>query len=169
MQKELQEYVKKFDQCQRFAPNMHQSGGILNSLSSSWLFAQWGLDIVDHFPKIVGNKRYLLVDSDYFTKWVEAKPLANIRDVDAKKFIWKKIITQFGVLRIIISNNGLQFDSKSFRRYCYDLGITNRYSTPAYPQGNGQAETVNNVIVNGLKKRLDDAKGKWVEELSHVL
>ena len=38
-------------------------------------------------PKAVGNKRYLLVDIDYFTKWVEAEPLANIRDVDAKKFI----------------------------------------------------------------------------------
>ena len=49
------------------------------------------------------------------------------------------------------------------------MGITNRYSTPAYPQGNGQAEAVNKVIVNGLKKRLDDAKGKWVKELLHVL
>ena len=49
------------------------------------------------------------------------------------------------------------------------MGITNRHSTPAYPQGNGQAETVNKVIVSGLKKRLDDAKGRWVEELSHVL
>ena len=49
------------------------------------------------------------------------------------------------------------------------MGIKNRYSTPAYPQGNGQAETVNKVIVNGLKKRLDDAKGKWIEELPHVL
>ena len=45
----------------------------------------------------------------------------------------------------------------------------NRYSTPAYPQGNGQAEVVHKVIVNGLKKMLDDAKGKWVEELPHVL
>nr|XP_023905555.1 uncharacterized protein LOC112017322 [Quercus suber] len=43
------------------------------------------------------------------------------------------------------------------------------YSTPAYPQGNGQAEAVNKVIVNGLKKRLDDAKGRWVEERPHVL
>ena len=43
------------------------------------------------------------------------------------------------------------------------------YSTPAYPQGNGQVEAINKVIVSGLKKRLDDAKGKWVEELSHVL
>ena len=89
--------------------------------------------------------------------------------MDAKKFVWKNIVTQFGVPHTLISDNGLQFDSKSFRSYCRELGITNRHSTPTYPQGNGQAKVVNKVIVNGLKKRLDDAKGKWVEELSHVL
>ena len=70
---------------------------------------------------------------------------------------------------MLISDNGLQFDNKMFRKYCSKLVITNRYSTPAYPQGNRQAEAVNKVIVSGLKKRLDDAKGKWVEELPHVL
>ena len=89
--------------------------------------------------------------------------------MDAKKFIWKNIITRFRVPYSLISNYGLQFDSKSFRRYCYELGIINRYSTPTYSQENGQAEAVNKVIVNGLKKRLDDAKGRWVEELPHVL
>ena len=110
-----------------------------------------------------------MVGIDYFTKWIKAEPLANIRDADAKKFIWRNIVTRFGVPQTLILDNGLQFDSKAFRRYCYELGITNKYSTPAYPQGNGQAEAVNKVIVNGLKKRLDDAKGRWVEELPHVL
>ena len=160
MQKEAQEYVKKCDQCQRFAPSIHQPRGILNPLSNPWSFAQWGLDIVGSFPKAVGNRKYLLVDIDYFTKWVEAEPLANIRDVDAKRFIWKNIVTRFRVPHVLISNNGLQFDSKIFRSYYGELGIRNKYSTPAYPQGNGQAEVVNKVIVNGLKKRLNDAKGK---------
>ena len=111
----------------------------------------------------------MLVGTDYFTKWVEAEPLANIRNTNAKKFIWRNIVTRFGVPRTLISDNGLQFDSKSFRRYCCELGITNRYSTPAYPQGNRQVEAVNKVIVSGLKKRLDNAKGRWVEELPHVL
>ena len=109
-----------------------------------------------------------MVGTNYFTKWVEAESLANIRDVDAIKFVWKNIVTQFGVPYSFVSDNGLQFDSKSFKRYCCELGITNRYSTLAYPQGNRQAEAINKVIVNGLKKRLDDAKGKWVEELPHV-
>ena len=61
---------------------------------------------------------------------------------------------------MLISDNGLQFDSKMFRKYCGELEITNRYSTPAYPQGNGQAEAVNKVRINGLKKRLDNTKGK---------
>ncbi|XP_030940930.1 uncharacterized protein LOC115965767 [Quercus lobata] len=138
LMREALEYVKKCDQCQRFAPNIHQPGGILNPLSSPWPFAQWGLDIVGPFPKAARNKRYLLVGTDYFTKWVKAEPLANIRDMDAKKFIWRNIVTRFGVLRTLISENGLQFDSKAFRKYCCELGITNRYSTPAYPQGNGE-------------------------------
>ena len=70
---------------------------------------------------------------------------------------------------MLISDNGLQFDSKTFRKYYSDLGIKNKYSTLTYLQGNGQAKAVSKVIMNGLKKRLDDAKGKWVEELPHVL
>ena len=95
--------------------------------------------------------------------------MENIRDVDTKRFVWKIIVTRFGIPHTLISDNGLQFDSKTFQMYCCDLRITNRYSTPAYPQGNGQAEAVNKVIVNGLKKMLDDAKRRWVEELLHVL
>ena len=150
-------------------PNIHQPGGVLNPLSRPWPFAQWSLDIVGLFPKAVGNKKYLLVGTNYFTKWVEAKLLANIRDVDAKKFVWKNVVTRFGVSYSLISDNGLQFDSKSFRLYCSELGITNRYSIPTYPQGNGQAEAINKVIVNGIKKILDDVKEKWVKELPHVL
>ena len=131
------EYIKKCDQCQRFAPNIYQPGGVLNPLFSLWSFAQWGLDIIGPFPKAAGNKRYLLVGTNYFTKWVETEPLGNIRDADAKKFIWRNIVTRFGVPRTLILDNGLQFDSKAFRRYCCELGITNKYSPLAYPQGNG--------------------------------
>jgi len=52
---------------------------------------------------------------------------------------------------------------------CCDLGIKNRYSTPAYPKGNGQVEAVNKVIVSELKRRLDNGNGRWVKELPHVL
>ena len=70
---------------------------------------------------------------DYFTKWAEAEALANIQDVDVKKFVWKNIITRFGVSDLLKSDNGLQFDNKAFYAFCSDLGIKNRYATLAYP------------------------------------
>ena len=111
----------------------------------------------------------MLVAVDYFTKWAKAEALANIRDVDVKKFVWKNIVTRFGVPNTFVSDNGVQFDSRAFHNFCRDLGIINRYFTPAYPQSNGQVEAVNKTILSGLKKRLDGAKGNWAEELPNVL
>ena len=92
-----------------------------------------GADILGSFPRATGNRRFMLVAVDYFTKWAEAEALANIRDVDVKKFVWKNIITRFGVPDSLISDNGLQFDSRGFCEFCNNLGIRNRYSTLPYP------------------------------------
>ena len=83
---------------------------------------------------------------------VKAVALANIRDVDVKKFVWKNIVTRFGVLDSLMSNNGLQFDSRAFCEFCSSLGIKNKYSTLACPQSNGQVEATNKAIVNRLNK-----------------
>ena len=119
------------------------------------------------------NQRFVLVAVDYFTKWAEAEAkaeaLANIRDVDVKKFVRRSIVTRFGVLESLVSDNGLQFDSKAFLKFCGSLGIINRYSILAYPQSNGQAKATNKAIVNRLKRRLEGVKGRWAEELPSVL
>ena len=169
MQSDALKYVQECDKCQRFAPVVHQPARELNPLSSPWPFAQWGLDIVGPLPRAPGNKRFLIAATDYFTKWVEAEPLSNIRDVDTKRFLWKNIITRFGIPWAAISDNGTQFESKLFKGFCSDLGIRNFFSSPGYPQSNGQAEASNRVIMNGIKRKLEAAKGKWVEELPSIL
>ena len=50
----------------------------------------------------------MLVSTDYFTKCVKTKPLANIKDVDAKRFVWKNIVTWFGIPHTLILDNDLQ-------------------------------------------------------------
>lgn len=54
----------------------------------------------------------MLVASDYFMKWIEAEPLARITEPMVEKFVWRNIITRFGVLFSIISNNGSQFQKR---------------------------------------------------------
>ena len=127
MKREAAEYVKKCDQCQKHNLNIHHSSGNLNPITSPWPFTQWGLDIIGPFPRATRNRRFVLVATNYFTKWVEVKALVNIQDVDVKKFVWKNIITRFGVPKALISDNGLQFDRKAFRKYCSILGNINRY------------------------------------------
>ena len=100
---------------------------------------------------------------------MEAEAYASIKDKDVTKFVWKNIICRFGIPQTIIANNGPQFDNTTFRNFCSELNIWNSYSTPRYPQSNGQAETTNKTLITALKKRLEQAKGKWVEELPGVL
>nr|CAN82984.1 hypothetical protein VITISV_030339 [Vitis vinifera] len=128
-----------------------------------------GMDIVGPLPTAPAQKKFLLVATDYFSKWVEAEAYASIKDKDVTKFVWKNIICRFGIPQTIIADNGPQFDSIAFRNFCSDLNIRNSYSTPRYPQSNGQAEATNKTLIIALKKRLEQAKGKWVEELPSVL
>ena len=111
----------------------------------------------------------MLVTTDYFTKWVEVEPMSHIRDVNVKKFLWQNIITRFGIPQVFVADNDKQFDSKLIRGFCLELGIKNYFSTPSYPQSNGQAEASNKVMLDGMKKRLERAKSLWVEELPNVL
>ena len=120
-------------------------------------------------PTAPAQKKLLLVAIDYFSKWIEADAFSSIKDRDVTRFIWKNIVCRFGIPRSIVSDNGPQFDSRVYRDFCQELKIRNLYSTPRYPQSNGQAEASNKTLLTALKNRLDFAKGKWVEELPRVL
>ena len=58
--------------------------------------------------------KFLVVGIDYFTKWVEAEPLAKITQQNVKNFIWKNIVCRFGVPRVLVSDNGRQFNKNKF-------------------------------------------------------
>ena len=155
--------------CQKHAPIPHMPVETLNSVTSPWPFAQWGMDIVGPLPTAAAQKKFLLVATDYFSKWVEAEAYASIKDKNVKRFVWKNIVCRFGIPQAIIADNGPQFDSFAFKDFCAELHINNLYSTPRYPQGNGKVEATNKTLLSALKKRLEKAKGKWVEKLPSVL
>ena len=115
------------------------------------------------------HKKFMFVATNYLCKWVEAEAYANIKDKYVSMFVWKNIICWFGILQAIIANNIPQFDSIAFRTFCLELKIKNSYSTLRYPQSNEQAEATNKTLLFMLKKRLEKAKGKWVDELLGVL
>uniref|UniRef100_A0A2N9IVK9 Integrase catalytic domain-containing protein n=1 Tax=Fagus sylvatica TaxID=28930 RepID=A0A2N9IVK9_FAGSY len=163
------QYVKTCDKCQRFANVPRVPLEEITPITSPWPFAQWGLDIMGPFPVGTKQAKFLVVAIDYFTKWVEAEPLATISEKNVKSFVWKAVICRFGIPRILISDNGKQFDNGPFREMCSQLNIKNHYSSPSHPQANGQVEVTNRTLLKQIKTRLEGAKSMWVEELPSVL
>jgi len=127
------------------------------------------MDIVGPFPPATGQRKFLLVAVDYFTKWIEAEPLASITAQEVQSFVWKNIVCRFGIPYTIITNNERQFTNRKLVEFYESLGIRHKTSSVEQLQTNSQAESANKVILNELKKRLGSSKGKWVEELVEVL
>ncbi|GJX56561.1 reverse transcriptase domain-containing protein [Tanacetum coccineum] len=73
---------------------------------SLWPFYKWGIDIAGPFLEGPGKVKFLVVAIDYFTKWIEAKPVATITGNQVKKIMWDNIVCRFGLPGEIISNNG---------------------------------------------------------------
>nr|XP_033516869.1 uncharacterized protein LOC117281138 [Nicotiana tomentosiformis] len=108
MEKEAENFVARWDKCQRYANNMHRPTELLHSVISLWPFMKWGMDIVRPLPQAKEKVRFLLILTDYFSKRVEAV-------------------------------------------------------------ANGQAKLTNKVIINNLKTRLEESKGKWPKVLPEAL
>lgn len=78
-------------------------------------------------------------------------------------------MVRFGIPEVNVTGNGTQFADRGFWEIIKNLGIKHHFTSTEHPQTNGQVEAASRVILRGLKKRLDEAKGAWVEELAYVL
>ncbi|GJV08823.1 reverse transcriptase domain-containing protein [Tanacetum coccineum] len=78
----------------------------LITITSPWPFYKWGIDIAGPFPEGPGKVKFLIVAIDYFTKWIEAKPVATITGNQVKKFVWDNIVCRFSLPGEIVSDNG---------------------------------------------------------------
>ncbi|GJW45853.1 reverse transcriptase domain-containing protein [Tanacetum coccineum] len=140
--------------CQDHAPVMWKPQFDMVSVLSSWPIYQWGINLVGLFLEALGRVKFLVIVVDYFTKWVEAAPLATISGNNILKFVWNNIVCRFRISSIIISDNGKQFEENPFREWFNELKILQQFTYVAHPQANGQTEVTNRTLLQGLKTRL---------------
>ncbi|XP_074374425.1 serine/threonine-protein phosphatase PP1 isozyme 3-like [Apium graveolens] len=127
------------------------------------------MDILGPFPMASGQRKFIVVAIDYFTKWIEAKALAKITTKQITQFFWENVIYQYGYPHILVTDNGKQFDYVEYREYCDDNNIELRFTSVAHPQANRQAEVANRIILNRLKKRVERSRNILVDELPPIL
>jgi hypothetical protein len=108
-----------------------------------------------------GNYNFALVTVEYFTKWIEAKPLANVSSASIKKFFWQNIICRYGVPRHITVGNTKYFDNAMFKDFYQQIGTKVAFTSVYHPQSNGAVERANSLIFEAIKKILKgENKGK---------
>ncbi|XP_052192778.1 uncharacterized protein LOC127801573 [Diospyros lotus] len=161
--------VQTCERCQKTSNLVHTPAAELTHLASPCPFSRWGVDILGPFPLAAGQNKYLIAAIDYFTKWVEAEPVATITGRRVKQFLWKSIVCRFGIPRVLITDNGTQFEDRSVQEWCRELGIKQHFTSVAHPQANGQVELTNRTILQGLRARVEKADGQWVDELPSIL
>ncbi|GJS62198.1 reverse transcriptase domain-containing protein [Tanacetum coccineum] len=143
MHTDARNLIRECSDYQVYRPVLRNPQEKLTPITSPWPFYKWGIDIAGPFPEGPGKVKFLIVAMDYFTKWIEAKPVATIIGDQVKKFVWDNVVCRFGLPGDIVSDNGKQFRDNLFKDWCEKLR-------------------------EGIKARLGEKKN-WVEEISHIL
>jgi transposase InsO family protein len=152
------EVVHTYEGCQFYARTNLPTHALQTS-PVTWSFAVWGLNIVGPLRKAPGGYTHLLVAIDKFSKWVEVRPITNLRAEQTVTF-FTDIVYRFGVLNSIITDNRSQFTDKKFLEFCDKYHIRVDWAAVAHPQTNGQVERANDMILQGLKPRIFDRLNK---------
>jgi hypothetical protein len=114
--------------------------------------------------------KYVVIAVEYFSKWIEAKPLATITSVTVQKFFWQNIVCRFGVPKAITVDNGTQFDVEAFKDFCDQIGTKIHFASARHPESNGLVEGANGIIMTGIMKLFfNQPRGKWPDELIKVV
>ena len=131
----------------------------MNPIIKPWSFWGWAIDLIDQIfsPSSRGHK-FLLVEIDYFTKWVESIPLETVTLKNMVDFIREHIVYHFGIPQTITTDQGIMFISEEFRDFAISMGIKLLNSSPYYAQTNGQVEASNQIMIKLIKKDWETAK-----------
>jgi hypothetical protein len=162
--------VQKCENCQKCARDQKQPLSLTQLIQPTWPLQRWGLDLLGPLPPTQGNLKYVMVVVEYFSKWIEAKPLATITLVTVQKFFWQNIVCRFGVPKAITVDNGTQFDAEAFKEFCDQIGTKIHFASVRLPESNGLVERANGIIMTGMMKLIfNQPRGKWPEEFIKVV
>jgi hypothetical protein len=143
-------YYKGCEECKKSRNIQVMSAAMLHSIIKPLYFHGWGLDFIGqiHSPSSKGH-RFVLVATDYFTKWTKAHK-------EVIQFITKHIIHRFGIPQTLTIDQGISFMSKEVMEFAelYKIKLLN--SSPYYAQANGQAESSNKTLIKLIKKKIEE-------------
>jgi len=163
------DYAKRCDACQFHANSIHEPPESLHPMMTSWSFEAWGLDVVGPItPKSFACHSYILVGTNYFSKWAKAVSLREVKKENVVDFIRMHIIYRYSVPRYVITDNGKPFFNSLmtslYGKFKFAQHKSSMYNVPT----NGLVEAFNKTLCNLLKKVVAKSKRDWHKRLGEA-
>ena len=127
------------------------------------------IDVLGSLPMAEAGNKYILVIADYYTKWVEAYPMANQKAQTVANLLVHEFISRFGVPLLIHSDLERNFESAVFAEICKLLDITKTRITPYHPQSYSMVERFHRTLETLLSKFVDDNQWDWDQHIPILL
>ena len=161
MRQFVQDYVSCCDICDERKNPTRRKRSKLKSYGSGEPFERIAMDITGPFPKSENGYVYILVVSDYFSKFTEVYPLQNMESETIANVLFKGWIKRYGCPGSIHSDQGRQFESHLFKGLCRLLQIDKTRTTPYHPQSDGLVERQNRTFKEMLSKYISVNQIDW--------
>ena len=132
-------------------------------------FDRVAIDVLGPFPPSYNGNRYIIVFSDYLTRWPEAKAVKNADGVTTAKFLVEDIIARHGSPRVLLTDRGSNFMSKVVKEVCKIMNTSRVHTTAYHPQTDGLVERFNATLATMLSMFVSSHQKDWDEFIPYVL
>ena len=164
------EFVCRCDACQQIGRPTSTSDMPLVPILAQASFEKWDIDFVGPITPASqnGQKHYILVATDYITKWTETVATKTDNTNIVATFLYENIITHFGCLKKLVSDFGTHFINSTIVALIAKYEIKHR-KTSYHPPANGQTEKTNGILCKILTKTISGAGSDWDTKLFATL
>ncbi|RYA42855.1 hypothetical protein DD606_25405 [Enterobacter cloacae complex sp. GF14B] len=143
----------------------------LRPMMGARAFAKWGIDFVGPIqpPAYRTQAQYIIVATDYLTKWAEAKATQKNDARTTTAFLYEYVFTRYGLPIEIVSDWGTHFLNEVIEYLLNEFMVIHNKSAPYHPQANEQAEHTNKILSSVLTKVVSLGRTDWEMNLHAAL
>ena len=169
--KDVHDYIKTCRSCQFQGKPTVRNHWPLTPISALGLFVKWGIDFIGPISPVSAGarNRYIILATDYASKWVEAKATKKADGRTAGQFLYDHILMRFGAPWELESDRGKHFLNEVIRAIVEQHQMRHRLTTPYNPKANGLTEKANGLVVAILKKIIEVHKTDWDRKLQSAV
>ena len=158
---EVRAYCRSCIECQHFNYKAFHPKAPLKQIVSNRPWQLVGIDVTGPFKTSKSGNEYIIVAVDHFSKFCVTKAVNSFSAEITAKFIFDDVICRFGPVEQILTDHGVNFESKLLKHLCFLCGIDKLHSTTYHPMGNGLAERMMRTLKPSIAKFVNDEHDDW--------